>query len=212
MIIQPVARLDARFRAFARGASVAVVLFGCLVLLGWLFDITELQSVFLGQLAIKTNSAVGFVLAGVSMWLALSGLTDRRIRGLKQVCAVVVALIGLLTLSQYLSGWNFGIDQLLFKEPAGAFDTTSPNRMAPSTALVFLLIGLSLLLLDRETRHGLRPAEFVIIPAGVIALLGLLGYLYDVAVLYRFLDYTPMAGPTAMTFLVLCLGMLAVAT
>ncbi len=186
---------------------MVVVLVGGLALLGWIFDIPALQSVFLGALTMKANTAVGFVLAGASLWLAVSDLAGWRIRRLKQACAVAVALIGLLTLSQYLFGWDLGIDQLLFTEPAGAFGTVIPGRMAPHTALNFLLVGLGLLLLDRETRHG-RLSQFLIVPAGVIALLGLLGYAYGVKELYGVLNHTPMAIQTALAFLVLCLAML----
>jgi CheY-like chemotaxis protein len=56
------------------------MLVGCLVLLGWLFDIAALKTLLLGALTMKAKTAVGFLLAGVSLWLALSDLTDRRIQ------------------------------------------------------------------------------------------------------------------------------------
>lgn len=208
MIIQPDSRFNSLFRSFARVGSFVVVFIGCLVLLGWSFDIAILKSVLPGTVTMKANTAVGFLLASASLWLALSDLTDRRIRSLKQACAVVVTLIGLLTLFQYLSGLDLGIDQLLFQEPAGTVSTSNPGRMSPNTALNFLLIGLGLLLLDWETRHGHNPAQFLIILAGVIALLGLLGYAYGVSELYGLLNYTSMAVNTVAAFIVLCLAML----
>jgi hypothetical protein len=96
----PAIRLKSLFMSFARGGSIAVMLYGCLVLLGWIFDITALKTFFLGAFTVKANAAFGFLLAGASLWLALSNLTDRRIHLLKQACSVVVVLIGLLTLSQ----------------------------------------------------------------------------------------------------------------
>ncbi|MBE3038408.1 MAG: PAS domain S-box protein, partial [Chloroflexi bacterium] len=184
------------------------MLFGLLVLLGWIFNLTALKTFLLGAFTVKANAAVGYLLAGASLWLALSHLADLRIHRLQQACAVGVALIGLLTLSQYLFGWNLGIDELLFKEPAGAFGALNHGQMGPNTALNFLLIGLGLLLLDRETRRGHHPAQFLIIPAFVIALLGLLGHVYGVAVLYSIFDYYPMPIQTVVAFIVLCLAML----
>ncbi|KAF0108989.1 MAG: histidine kinase [Anaerolineaceae bacterium] len=208
MRIPSIAHPNARFRFFARVGSAAVILVGCLALMGWIFDITVLKSLLPGAVTMKANTAVCFLLAGASLWLALSNTTDRRIQRLKQACAVIVALIGLLTLSEYLFGWNLGIDQLLFKESAGAVGTSHPGRMAPNTALNFLLIGFGLLFLDWETRAGHYPAQVFIIPAGVIAMLGLLGYAYGVRVLYGFFNYTPMAVNTAAAFTILCLSIL----
>ena len=90
---------------------------------------------------IPVPTAVGFILAGLS--LALLGCAARSgwVRQLSRVCAGATALLGLLTLCQYLFGLDFGIDQLLFREPPGTVGTLSPGRMAPATAVDFLLLG-----------------------------------------------------------------------
>jgi PAS domain S-box-containing protein len=196
------------FRSFARYASLAVVLYGCLVLLGWIFNITALKTFLLGAFTVKSNAAFGFILAGISLRLALGDSADRRIHRLKQVCAVLVALIGLLTLIQYLFGWNLGIDQMLFKEAVGAFNTSNPGRMGPNTALNFLLIGIGLFFLHKKTHHGYHPSNSLIITALVISLLGMLGHIYGVTELYGILNYTSMPIQTVMAFIALCLGIL----
>ena len=68
--------------------------------------------------------------------------------------ASVVALVGLLSLSEHLVGWDLGIDQLFFldENPFEAFGSVRPGLMAPITALDFLLIGLALLWLDWTIR------------------------------------------------------------
>lgn len=208
MTIQSDNRLNSISRLFARVGSLVVVFIGCLVLIGWSFDIAILKSILPGTVTMKANTAVGFLLAGVSLLLSLGNLTDQRIHFLKQVCAFIVSLIGLLTLFQYLSGLNLGIDQLFFKEPEGTVSTTIPGRMAPNTALNFLLIGLGLLFCDWKTRKGHYPTQFLIIPACIIALLGLLGYAYGVTELKGLLHYTPMAINTAVAFIFLCFATL----
>jgi PAS domain S-box-containing protein len=208
MAVQSKVRLNSMFKSFARYASLAVVLFGCMVLLGWIFNINVLKTFTLGAFTVKANSAVGFILAGISLWLALSDSADRHIHRLKQACAVLVALIGLLTLTQYIFGWNLGIDQLLFKEPVGAFATSSPGRMGPNTALNFLLIGMGLLFLNKKTHHGYHPSNPLIITALVISLLGMLGHIYGVTELYGLFNYTTMPIQTVVAFIVLCLGIL----
>lgn len=195
------------FTSFSKGASVTVALVGVLVLVGWMFDIPTLKSILPIWVTMKANTAMAFLLIGISLWL-LQEQTRTQMRRVAQGCACAVSLIGLLTLSEYLFGWNLGIDQLLFREPVTAIATSNPGRMAPNTALNFLMIGLALLLLDVEPRRGVRPAPFLTLAAGFVAVLALLGYVYGVTALYGFLAYTKMAVHTAVTFFVACVGIL----
>jgi len=192
--------------SFAWAASLIVILVGLVVLGGWAFDIIALKSVFPGLVTMKANTALAFVLAGVSLWLLRSEQADQRTRQIAQACAAAVALLGLLTLSEYLFGWDLGIDQLLFEEPLGAVGTFSPGRMAPATAFNLLLIGTALLLLDARHRPGIFQLPAIM--AGLVSFLALLGYLYDAEALYAVAPYTGMALHTAASFFVLSLGLL----
>ena len=117
------------------------------------------------------------------------------------VAASIVAAIGALTLVQYVSGWSLGIDQALFSEDVAAVATSHPGRMAPNTALCFLLIGISLLLVDVETKRGFRPAEAMWLAVGCIGFMALTGYLYRVPALHGPVgNLTHMALHTALAF------------
>jgi hypothetical protein len=70
-----------------------------------------------------------------------------------QIAAGLVALVGLLTLSQYLCGWNQGIDQWLVRDAQTAPDAF-PGRMSPASALNFTLAGAALLLLARTRLYS----------------------------------------------------------
>jgi len=176
MAIQPNPRLVSSLKSLSRAASAAVILVGGLVLIGWAFDITALKSVLPGLATMKPNTALAFILAGVALWLSLASETQPRFRRVAQVCAVVVALIGLLTLSQDFFGWNLGLDQLLFKESVGSAGTPHPGRMSAATAFNLLLIGCALLLLDVRSRTSWLPAQSFALLAGLIASLALIGY------------------------------------
>ncbi len=151
-------RLISRLRFLSRAASAVVMLTGFLVLVGWVLDIATLKSVLPGMVTMKANTALAFVMGGIALWLLHSKRVNPGRRRIAQGASLAVALIGLLTLSEYLFGWDLGIDQALFREPPGAPGTFSPGRMAPNTALSFLFVGLALLLLDLGTRRGRRPA------------------------------------------------------
>ena len=221
MILQSDSRLVSLFKSISAAASMIVLAVGVTVLIGWMFNVTLLKSILPGLVTMKANTAAAFALIGVSLWLLQTslppaGLPQREwrrggkwTRHIAHVCAVLVALIGMFTLIEYLSGWNLGIDQLLFKEAPGAVQTTFPGRMAPNTALNFLITGLALLLLDAETRRGHPPAQYLILIEGALALLALVGYVYGISTLYGGIaSLTAMALHTATAFLVVCIGVL----
>jgi signal transduction histidine kinase len=179
---------------------------GAVVLVGWLFDIPSLKSVLPGFVTMKANTAVGFVLAGLS--LALLGCAARSVwvRQLSRVCACATALLGILTLSQYLFGMDFGIDQLLFREAAGAVGTLSLGRMAPMTAINFLLLGCALFLAG--FRRTIPAAQRLVLVTGLMGMLPLAGYMYSATELFGIGTYTQMAVHTAVLFILLSLGVL----
>ncbi|MDQ3812825.1 MAG: PAS domain S-box protein [Armatimonadota bacterium] len=196
--------LVSSFKAFARAASVAAILVGFLVLVGWGLDITILKSILPHWVTMKANTALCFILAGVALWLLRMEPVAPRPRRVAQVCAAIVALIGFLTLSEYLCGWDLGLDQLLFRDlrPTG---TQYPGRMPLLSALNLAMLGCALLLLDVETRRGYRPCEFLALAIMLGALLGFL----DIALVPSF-SYTGPALHTALTFIICSLGLLAV--
>jgi signal transduction histidine kinase len=198
-------RFVARAQSFSRAASMLVMLVGALALAGWLFDATVLKAVYAG-ITIKANTAVSLLLAGASLWL-LGGRYNVWRRRAGQACAVLVGAIGIASLSQYLFGWNLGIDQLLFTEEAGALATTSPGRMGPPASTCFALAGMALLLLPARRLASL--GQFAAIGIGLIALLAITGYAYGAQILYGVAGYTGIALNTAVALFTLSLGVLA---
>lgn len=179
---------------------------GVLVLVGWILDIAFLKSVFPGLAMMKANTALAFVLAGSSLWLTQSGDADRGARRVATACAAAASLIGAATLAEHRFGWNLGIDQLLFEDPPGAGRPAHPGRMAPATALNFVLLGLALLLLQAGRRHWL--AQLLSFSAAVASWVALMGYAYGVETLYDVPYYAGMALHAAGAFVVLSLGTL----
>src|SRR5437868_2257673 len=89
--------------------SFLVFATGAVVLAGWLLHMPILTSWGEGFVMMKVNTAIGFILASISM-----ALLQREQIGLPyilgKIFAGLVALIGLVTLSQYFSGIDLGID------------------------------------------------------------------------------------------------------
>ena len=136
------------------GGLAAVV--GGAVLIGWAFDLAPLKSPLSGSAAVRPITALGFVLAGLAL-LATSGPFSTRpvLQGrLGRLCALLVGLIGLLSLGEIALGTSFGIDRFLFSGPAGAMGKPEPNRMALDTASCFALLGATLWLAGGARESG----------------------------------------------------------
>jgi PAS domain S-box-containing protein len=204
LVIRPAPRAVALFRSLSRAAGAAVALVGGLALAGWIFDVTLLKSVLPGLVPMKPSAALAFVLAGASLRLLHVERPEPRVGRIAVACAGLAAVIGLLTLSERLAGWDLRIDRSLVREAAAG--TAPPGRMAPTTALNFLLLGLALLLLHAGRAY--RRAQSLSLAAGLVALLALIGYLYGVEALYRMRLYTDMALHAALAFVVLSAGVL----
>ena len=188
-------------------AALAIVLTGCLALIGWAFRIEVLKSVVPGMVTMKANTALAFVLAGTALWLQRSRADNRANRALAHASAMAVVLIGSLTLFEYASGRSLGLDELLFRDVPFPVATSHPGRMAVNTALSFVLAGLALLLVD--VRWGIVEAhEVLAFAASIGPLAALLGHAYGVRSLYGLVPFTHMAPHTVGAFIVLCTGVL----
>ena len=193
-------------RPLSQSGSATAIVVGLLVLVGWISDISFLKSVLPGLTTMKANTALAFILAGVSLWILQRKETSQRTRRVGQACAAFVAMAGMLTLSEYVLDLDLGLDQLLFKESSGAVRTSHLGRMSPVTALNFGLVGCALLLL--ETNRRILPGQYLAIGAAISSLIALVGYAYGEESLYSISVYTSMALHTSVTFLVLCFGIL----
>jgi signal transduction histidine kinase/CheY-like chemotaxis protein len=196
---------------FAIGLSqfltMLTVLLGLIVLLGWFFRIEALETVLPGFVSMKANTALCFTLSGTALFLGyLSPL-----RPWKRICspilATIVALIGGITLIEYLSGQSLGLDQLLFADSPDAVYTSNPGRMSPNSAVAFLLFGLSIILLTRGPR-GILAAHLFSLAALFIALLALIGYLFDAQVFVTVFSLTRVALHTVLGFWMLGIAIL----
>ncbi len=167
---------------------------GVVVIVGWISGVTVLTSVAPTLVSMKFDTAVGFVLAGLSVSAVADA--DRSPVGLMgRLAALVYGFLGLATLVEYAVAHDLGFDN-----PFG-FDTVGPNpgRMAPTTAACFVALAVSVLAFDRQrTRTGQLAGLMVV----VAAWLAVIGYAFGVMSLYDVGDFTPMALNTAVGFVI----------
>ena len=193
-----------RAQMLSRMAGCAVALVALLVLIGWVIDIRLLTSGVPGWATMKGNTALALFLAGVSLVLA-SSPHSRWVRVVGATCAATAALVGLLTVGEYIVGRNLGIDELFLHDdfPAAGFPA---GRMSPASALNVFLLGAAVGLLHMRGSYHL--VQVLGIAAGAIGFVSVAGHLYGAAPLYTLGSFVSMAVHTAASFLILPAGIL----
>ncbi len=199
-------QLIASFKGFSRIASFLVTLIACLVLAGWVFHNPFLKSVIPGLTPMNPMTAIAFIFGSTAVWLSNASQSYEGYRRLVQTCAGAVIIIACARLAAYCFHIDPQLDQLLFH---GQLEMEAiPNRMAPNTALGFLFTGIALMLFKQEDSWTHRPSQYVALAALILSLFTLTGYAYQVIGLMQVGAFIPMALHTALSFLLLSLGIL----
>src|SRR6185436_9245649 len=145
-----------------------------------------------------------FVLAGASLWLQTRAEPGNVWRGVARACGATVAVVGGLTLFEYLLGINLGIDELLFRD-APPSPGISPGRMAPAAAGSLFAMGAALVLSSAQGKRAIETAQGLCVGVVLVGLLGLLGYLYALPMPHGLTSYT-MALPASAALMACSLG------
>jgi hypothetical protein len=192
---------EGRYSQFAGFLSIFI---GAAVLFGWAFHIGALKTVFPGFVSMKANTAVGFIFLGPALLCLV-----KKQKLFSVIFAAAVALIGLLTFSEYVFGWKLGIDELIIKEDVGAALTAVPGRMAIVTAVNFFLLGAGLLLAAFGKK---KISDGLILFSLLGGILSAFGYLFDVKEFYKLggVQITAMALHTSLLFIIVSFGVLFV--
>ena len=188
------------------GCAAVVGIGGLVVLSGWAFGIARLKNLSPGVVSMKPNAAAALVLYGLALAMCGHGRRGSRSESAMATAAATLgAAIGVVTVVEYLSGANLGIDQLVFHEAARGAGTVSPGRMALVTAIALVLAGGSLVSL----RWGrVRTQQALAGAVSVIVLSALLGYLYGTD-LTKPWGTTEISAYTVALLAVLAVGLLA---
>lgn len=192
------------FERVARAQSFALLLMAVVVLLAWAIHLPHLERTRAWLAIVKPNTAIGFALVGCALWLRQRADFPA---WLSPALSTAAGVLGAVTLVEYSSGRNLGIDELLFKE--FQFPALPPGRMSPATALLFVVLAIALLLWRVNVRPcGPYLTQLLAIAVALVSFVFLLGYAYDAPELYRIGRYIPIALPTAVGFFVSALTVL----
>lgn len=176
---------------------------GLLVGAGWLLSVPIFTTVFPGLASMKLNAAICFILCGINMLLYYHRY-NKYLLSLYRVLSLVLILTGLLTLSQYVFSYQIGIDQWVWKDRFTAQNgLIHPGRMSAATALCFTVFGFVFLMLNSLKHANQLLAQYLLHIVSIIALLAIIGYLYNVPSFYKLSFVNSMALHTSVLFLLL---------
>jgi len=200
-------RMVRHLSAFAAAASLFSAAVGLSVLWGWWFHVEVLKNWLPGQPSVRVNAAVCFVLLAIALWCVRKQEEgDRRKQIVGGIAAAIVALVGLIALTENLVGVDLGIDQFLRSVHTGEeLGSVRPGLIPVIAALNCLLLGCGFLILDRKTRRGHWPAQWLAIAAAISSAFGILDF-----ALGRETSHTHIALPGAIDFAVVSLGLICV--
>ena len=155
----------------------------------WLSGAERLLSVFPGLPPMMPNSALAALLLGLAGAVVLRRRSSRTTRYLVIIATSLVIIVSAVTVAEYALGIRFLLDELVQKQKDAVLSS-------PPSALAFSLLGFAILLFRRRFGSSFRPAEWLILASGLIAVTALLGYLYGASSAYRVTG----AAPPGITF------------
>lgn len=186
-------------------ASLCTAMLGLVVMLGWHLHAPLVIQIQPGLVPMQYNTALGFLLGGLGLWFARQQRWP-----VSALLGALVAAIGMLTLLTHVLPLNLGLDEL-FMQHYITVATSAPGRMAPNTALCFTLTGSALVLGAMVQQVPLRWQLLCLLSALTIGLstAALMGYLVGIPTAYGWGNLTRMAVHTAVGFMVLSTGLIA---
>ena len=193
-------------RALLILAGGVSLILGALALTGWAFHMPGLTRAGPSFNPMVANTAVGFVLDGLALILLASGRRRSALPG-----AAWSLMAGVLTLLEYGLSIDLGFDQMLVVDRIT--QSAHPGRLAPNTALCFVLCGLALWCAARVRPSG-RSATIIGVLGAVVMAFGaasVFGYLAGYPT-YAWGQWTPMAANAGIGFVVLGLGIVTAAS
>ena len=213
---------DTSLRSASISLASIVIVIGCVVIWGWVFDVPILKSLLPGRVTMKVTTALDFILSSISLilWhLKQASLSTNMGRSpdsksnvfnlLVTSCLYLLPMISIvfttLTFIEYGFDVDLGTTMFSFSESADAVDAVVGGRMSPNTALGFLWFNGAVLLLIGKYYLAAQLSAVVVLG---FALTSLIGHIYNLAAFYGMNSGTGMAIHTATCFVLIGLALL----
>jgi hypothetical protein len=197
-------------RKTAKGLSLIVIIAGVMVIIGWIFDIGILKSISPAWISMKFDTAIAFVLSGISLYFivrAAEGEFDRAQVVLSITSLIIILLMGTMFFSAIFK-IRTGAEDLFVKEAAGTVKTVTPGRPSLATMFNFILIASAGILTTLNPSNLRSKLKIIGVTVGLIGTLAVVGYCLNAPHLYYYIEgvNSAIACHTAALFVVLGIG------
>ena len=159
----------------------------------------------------KVNTALCFLLMGISLILINHDKTPQPDILRKIFFPTIIGIViftGVISLIQYIFNLNFGVDEIIYKDDINLIGTSNPGRMAPSTAICFILFGVSFLFIKYQKKWNPVFFQSLSLVSGTFSFIGLMSYLFETEKGYGVMGFTGMAFHTSCCFILMTLAIL----
>jgi PAS domain S-box-containing protein len=186
------------------GASV-----GLIALAGWLTGVEQFAILIPGLPPMMPNTAICMAALGIAGALRRQENAKGARFVFSAVLAITVFAIGIGTIAEFALHFRFALDQFFIRTIAQILGSY-PGRPSAPTALALTLLAAAILLFNSRLSERIRPSEWLILAAAVIAFTALIGQLFGAEALYR-LARTSVIGislPTVIGVFFISAGLL----
>ncbi|MDB6026149.1 MAG: two-component hybrid sensor and regulator [Verrucomicrobiales bacterium] len=193
--------LPGKLRFITAALGSYALLGGLMTLYGRAANIPRLTDWANTGICMLPNMGAALTLAGTALILSLFGY-----RRIVMTLGFLTSLVGAMTLIEYITGVNLGIDTLLLHRDWGQAATSNPGRIGPPGATSLTIIGASLVLCAMN-RMGKTVVTAAMLVIGITAL-SIIGYIFGASNLYSLPYLTTISLPTATILLALSIGLI----
>ncbi|MEO6547004.1 MAG: ATP-binding protein [Ferruginibacter sp.] len=187
-----------------KAAVIIILLIAVMVLAGWIFNNQQLKSVLPNVVSMKFNTAICFILSAILLYVSNRADANSSKRRISIFCCIIIFIVASLNLAENLTGWNSGIDEVLWKDNDNTFSIFPPGRMSLSTSVNFILIALSFAGIDKKKHHLFVQSACIFM--FLFSFLVLLYHFFGSSFLDSFPQLIRTAILTAIVFVVLTTG------
>jgi len=182
-------------------SALTVCIISLLAISGWILHIPMFIQVFSKWVPMQFNTALGLVL--ISLALILNALSSKKyVKIIIYFITTVVILLGLFTLITYYFKFHLGLDEL-FIEHYLTTESAYPGRMAPDTALCFILSGIILFGLNANIKVSYKYLlQFPLFLIFILSAIVIYGHLVGISTALGWANLTRMALNTSIAFII----------
>jgi PAS domain S-box-containing protein len=200
-------QFDRNIKTVPKLVCVATALIAVAALLVWLFFPS--MKAYSAE-SMKFNTALSILSLSFSLWFLQDDPQDTSKLRLNTgyFFAFIALSVGVLTLAQYIFGYNFGIDELFVADFANAESRLYPGRMSPIANVCFVFMGAGLLLINVGNHSKVHISSLFIVPVFFISILVIIGYVYSERSLYQVGSFIRISWQTALCCQLLTIGTL----